>query len=324
MKRLWPFLVGALSIALVMTVPIVFAQDTSPAHPDGTGVCGEPAEFWHSAVIDGCAAGMEHGDQPPQWIADAGYVLSFHGDFNTSPIENTSKHAAMKGFRVTFDNADLYFRIHAASNPLDRSARFHSYEVFARDPAGNVSHWEGWYNTGDPNTDRIPRRSGSETTKRPVMLVVDQVSWDQGERCEQWYGFTTSWSWDLGWGMCNATTLYQPDENASAADQSTWVSAPDGSLGTTRRLEAAWYGPGAPASPDRGNPPKDQDFWATQFGEIVAGPDDPRCSQSTAMFGTDHTNVCLQQYIASTMPPVTFPGNSEQKEFDASGVHLPN
>jgi hypothetical protein len=91
MKHLWPLLAGVFSMGVVLAVPVVFAQDGSSAadqqvHPDGLGVCGEPAESWHPGVIDGCAAGSEHGDQPPQWIGDAGYVLSFHGDFNTSAL----------------------------------------------------------------------------------------------------------------------------------------------------------------------------------------------------------------------------------------------
>src|SRR5437763_695421 len=40
------------------------------------------------------ADGAEHGDAPPQWIMDAGYTVCFDGPFNTSPLENTAKHAA--------------------------------------------------------------------------------------------------------------------------------------------------------------------------------------------------------------------------------------
>jgi hypothetical protein len=293
------------------------AVDHAGTHPDGLGPCGEPLESWHPPVINGCAAGEEHGDAPPAWISNAGYQFLFHGPFNTSPIENTAKHAAMKGFLTRLSNVDIYFRTHAASNPLDRSARFHSYEAFARDPSGSVSHWQGWYNTGDPNTDRIPRRVGTETDQRPVMLVVDQTAWDQGIRCEQWYAATAAWSWDFGWTICNTTTLYVPGENATASNPSTWIPAPDGSTGTTRRLEVAWYG-------DRSDAPRDQKFWATQFGDIVSGPTDPRCSKASSQFGQTYDTVCLEQYISSTLPTVKFPGNAEQKEFDATGVHLPN
>jgi hypothetical protein len=65
--------------------------------------------------------------------------------------------------------------------------------------SGAVSHWQGWYNTGDLVADRFPRRAGSETSTCPVMLVVDQTSYDQYIRCEQWYANTAEWSWDFGW-----------------------------------------------------------------------------------------------------------------------------
>jgi hypothetical protein len=237
----------------------------------------------------------------------------FHGHFNTSAIENTTKHAAMKGFIARFSNVDLYFRVHAASNPLDRMARYHSYEVWARDPSGGVSHWQGWYNSGDPVTDRIVRRSGVESSVRPVMLVVDETSAAQGINCEQWYGFTSEWSWDFGWTICGATTYYTPGENATATDQSTWK--PTGSLGGTRRLEAAWY-------INRAHPTGK--FYATQFGELVSGPSDARCTATTTKFGTTYQNICLDQYIAPTMQQVAFPNNAVQKTFDTTGVKLPN
>jgi hypothetical protein len=292
--------------------------------PEDLGRCGESMTVWHPPAINGCATGHEHGDAPPRWIADAGYAAAFHGHFNTSPIENTVKHAAMKGFLGTFDGADVYFRIHAASNPLDRSARFHSYEVWARDSSGGVSHWQGWYNSGDPVTDRVVRRKGSETGVRPVILVVDQTSLNQGIGCEQWYATTASWSWDFGWTICGATTLYQPNENATADDMSTWILNPNGTRGTTRRLELAWYGPDSQYARNRGNPPKGVVFYATQFGEKVSGPNDPRCSGTTAAFGKTYQNVCLDQYIAPTMKSVEFPGNASTKEFPSTGVQIPN
>jgi hypothetical protein len=311
-------LIGLLSAGLVLCAPLVVA--------DQLVACGESTDAWHAAVIDGCATGHEHGDAPPAWIADAGFVAQFVGPFNTSPLENTSKHAAMKGFLTRLDDTDIYFRIHAASNPLDRSARYHSYEVFARDGTGAVSHWQGWYNSGDPTADRVPRRRGVEPTQRPVILVVDDASWQQGNHCEQWYAAPgePAWSWDFGWTICDTTTLYRADENATAADASTWVAAPGDQTGTTRRLEAAWYGRNSKVAANRGNPPTDESFWATQFGEIVSGPDDARCTDTTTKFGVMYNNVCLDQYIASSMPAVEYPGNAEQKTFDASGVHLPN
>jgi hypothetical protein len=300
------------------------APTAVPTPSTPTGACGESMEMWHPPVVNGCATGHEHGDAPPAWITEAGYHAGFHGHFNTSAAENTAKHQAMKAFLARFNNVDIYFRIHAASNPLDRSARYHSYEVFARDPVGGVSHWQGWYNTGDPVSARIPRRSGSEPAQRPIILVVDQISWNQGIRCEQWYSAPgqPAWSWDFGWTICNTTTLFNPDENATASDQSTWVRAPDNSLGVTRRLEAAFYSTAGSASPNRGNPPKNVTFWTNQFGDYKAGEN--ACGGPVTRFGTSYEEVCLDQFIAGTMPYVQFPGNAAQRQFPAQGVTIPN
>ncbi|MEI7555282.1 hypothetical protein [Candidatus Chlorohelix sp.] len=293
------------------------ATTTPPATTD-KGVCGESSEMWHPPVVTGtdgkpCNTGHEHGDEPPKWISDAGYMVMFHGHFSTSPLENTAKHAAMKGFSTRFGDTDVYFRIHAASNPLDHSARYHSYEVWARDSSGAVSHWQGWNNTGDPITDRIVRRQGVESSVRPIMLVVDQTSLAQGIGCEQWYSTTARWSWDFGWTICGATTFYTPGENTTASDQSTWKLT--GSLGGTRRLEAAWY-------IFRAHPTGK--FYATQFGDIVSGLNDAKCSATSVKYGVTYQNVCLEQYIAPTMKQVSFPNNAIQKDFDVTGVKIPN
>lgn len=291
----------------------------TPDHAD-VGACGEPMDAWHPPVVNGCAAGHEHGDAPPAWIAQAGLPSSFHGDFNTSPTEHTLKHAGMKGFRTRFADVDIYFRVHASSNVLDRSARYHSYEVWARDLSDGVSHWQGWYNIGDPVADRLPRRRGVEPEKRPVILVVDQTSWEQGIQCEQWYANTAQWSWDFGWTICGINSLFYPGENAEQ-DRRFWRGPPTGQagIGTLRRLEAAWYDNSHGRSHPQGQ------FWATQFGEIVAGPSDPRCSETTVKFERTYQNVCLEQYIAPTMQEVAYPNvNAEQRQFDGTAVKAPN
>jgi hypothetical protein len=300
--------------------PTATVAPTTPPTGGTKGVCGESMDEWHPPVVTGadgqpCNTGHEHGDAPPAWITAAGYSVKFKGVFNTSDIENTTKHTAMKGFTARFSNVDVYFRVHAASNPGDRIARYHSYEVWARDAAGGVSHWQGWYNSGDPVKDRVPRRTGIETDVRPVILVVDQQSYDQGIRCEQWYGFTAEWSWDFGWTICNSTTLFYPGESLDPYNQATWQRSPDNSLGTTRRLEAAWYS---------NRPHPTGKFVTTQFGEIVSGMSDARCSGTSTKFGVTYKNVCLEQYIAPTMTQVAFPNNAVQKTFDSRGVKLPN
>ncbi|MBN9391138.1 MAG: hypothetical protein J0I20_24125 [Chloroflexi bacterium] len=301
------------------------APKATPTQPPaaGKGVCGESMTEWHPPVVTGpdgkpCYTGHEHGDPPPSWIAAAGYKVTYEGNFNTTSAENTTKHAAMKGFSARFGTTDVYFRVHANSNPMDRSARYHSYEVWARDAKGGVSHWSLWYNTGDPIKDRFVRRTtNGDPGTRPIVLVVDQTSWNQGIRCEQWYSAPAepAWGWDFGWTICNTTVLYQPNENTYIYDQRQWPLAPDKSKGATRRLEAAWYS-------NRQHPTGK--FYSTQFGDIVSGPNDPKCSSTTTKFGVQYPNKCLAQYIAPTMSQVAFPGNALQKTFDVTGVTIPN
>jgi hypothetical protein len=146
--------------------------------------------------------------------------------------------------------------------------------------------------------------------------VVDAASLASQIGCEQWYGSTASWSWDFGWTICGTTTVFYPGENDQPAPEN-WM--PTGATGSElRRLEAAWYD----GSHGRIHPVGK--FWATQFGEGVSGPSDPRCSQSTTRYGTTYQNLCLEQYIAPTMTEVSFPDNAVQKPFGAPGLRLPN
>jgi hypothetical protein len=137
--------------------------------------CTHDPSHWHAP-----ACGHEHGDAPPQWIGDAGYTVAFdhaggfHG--NTSESENVLKHPAMKGYTVDVRDysggaQQVYFRVHMASNVLDRMARYHSYEVFMRDAKGGVSHWQGWFNSGDPVTDRFVYDGRNDPGRRPIVLV---------------------------------------------------------------------------------------------------------------------------------------------------------
>lgn len=287
-----------------------------------------PTHIWHAP-----ACGHEHGDPPPGWIADAGYTAAFdqHGGFhgNTSPAENTTKHTSMKGILATFGAQQAYIRLHWASNVMERSSRYHSYEVFLRDDQGGISHWQGWTNTGSPNPADGQRRSKSlpDNGVRPTILVADYDALVLGRNCEQWYAFTSSWGWDLGLTICDSTTMYFSEESQYP---DYWVRLCDYGyprpycVGADREVEASWYGPDSRVAPNRGNPPKDVTFYATQFGEIVSGPDSPRCSGMTERFGVGYPNICLSQYITSTARAVENPGNRTRKVFDVTGVTVPN
>lgn len=319
---------------------LLLADDLLPhdhAHAHG-GACAHDASRWHPPVdATGCAYGHEHGDAPPAWIAEAGYQAGFdqHAGFhgNTTPAENTAKHTSMKGMLATFaaSGQTVYMRVHIASNQLERGSRYHSYEMFLRDAAGRVSHWQGWMNSGDPVTSRRSK-SLNDNGQRPLVLVTDVAALQHNLTCEQWYGFTSieGWGPDIGWTICGSTTMYFAQENQYP---DYWYVLCDYGYpsptckGADRELELAWYGPGSLAAPNRGNPPKDVEFWATQFGARVTSQNDPRCAvgQTTERFGQAYQNVCLSQYIASTARAIenlpTIPNaNRYRKLYDVSGV----
>jgi hypothetical protein len=225
-----------------------------------------------------------------------GHGVIYGGDEQT-PNENALKHNAFKGFTTTMDGVELYVRVHAQSNPHGRAAQFHSYEIYARDPSGNISFWQGWTNCGSPDTARFPRSQGDPGI-RPGMLVVDQAAW----------------GWDLGWTIGETTTIWHPGEHLNEPhNQATWTTT--GSYGLTRRFEGAWYGSVSQYAPNRVNPPIDQWFCATLQGQVT--------NQNAG--GPNGCGSDVPQYIASTMPSVEFPGNAVQKAFPGgNGLALPN
>lgn len=206
---------------------------------------------WHAPGAHSGLNVHEHGDSPQDFfqawsIATFGHSIVYGGDEASSPMENGMKHQAFKGIRaVTVAGGQVYLRYHAASNAMDRAAQYHSYEVYYRDTAGNISFWQGLYDSGDPNTDaRCPRRNPAIAceNQRPIILVVDATSLQQGIASEQWYlaGSPQSGvSWDMGVTIIGSTTIYQVGENATAHDYNSWVLT--GNLGLTRRSDGFWY-----------------------------------------------------------------------------------
>jgi hypothetical protein len=321
--------------AVILAAAALLGHEVVPhghdAHAQQVGACDHhDASRWHApyewdlSTSTGCLYGHEHGDAPPAWIAEAGYAAGFdhaggfHG--NTSHLENTEKHAAMKGFLADFTDygggtQQVYFRVHIATNALDRTARYHSYEVFMRDATGAVSHWQGWFNSGDPSADRFLYNGRNDPGRRPIVLTQDETTFAVVKN-EHWYTrASAAWNWDFAWTV-DATTFWRPDE-AYDPNPANWPAT--GRLGTVRRLEPAWYGPDSRVSPNRGRPPRGVAFYATPFGEIVSGPDDPRCAPYS----------CLRQFIAPTARAVEagIPGgNPRERVFPGIGlgVRLPN
>lgn len=346
LRRISPALLAALLLPLAMlaaqhiyaaTIEIppgdeghcstVFVGTTSTSAPCAPVVAGQPCPasvhdtaHWHPPVhaLYGCYHGHEHGDAPPEWAGAVGFDHSggFHG--STSGAENVQKHPAMKGFLLVHSNGvQVYFRYHAASNPADRGARYHSYQIFAKDTSGVVSHWQGWYDVGDPtNATFRPTQKAVQggTFPRNVIIGVDHASWSAGFGTEQWYGLTSTFGWDFGISITNPSAFFAFPETVDY-DVSHWDLVGPTRLGQTRRIEMSFYRDVNTGKPRGNQAPQNVVFYATQFGELVSGPSDPRCGGAI---------LCLDQYIASSLPQVAFPGNAAQKNFNAPGLLVPN
>lgn len=328
--------------------PATAMATSAPSSGSGTCASHDP-NAWHGATgPGGCTYGHEHGSAPPAWVG----AMAFSGPFNTSAIENAQspsdeqptlmgKHNAMKailGTNPLSGGGQFYLRYHAASNVHDRMSRFHSFEIWFRDNSNGVSHWQGWTDSGDPdligpgNQGAGGRRFGcsSEIDIRPETIVRNEGC--TSELSEHWYLYPRS-----GWQptmsvLMDATTFMYPGEY-SQTSMVNWRRT--GFLGTGRQASMVV----APGSLDlTGKPaPRGVTFYATQFGEIVTGPSDARCTgtttfpaQPTATFFRSDTpetyqNVCLQNFLAPTLP-----GFIEQQafvpggEYPSQGVKLPN
>lgn len=317
----------------VSPTPLILDEKSYP-------ICNEhEARSWHGAAVWDekgkviCVYGHEHGDNAPTWLVKSEFRLGFDqtGGFmaNTSEYENSVKHVGMKGFAATIKGVEVYARVHLASNVLDRSSRYHSYELFLKDPSGGVSHFQGWLDTGDPIRDRIAYRDttaedkGKDPGTRPIVWAATKQACliDQTWCIELWAMRTWGWGPDLIWGINDATTFYQEGEENSE-DVRRWNKS--GGLGTDRSLTVTIYREPAELEKRGVKEIPVGEVWATQFGEIVSGPLDPKCSQKSVKFGQVYPNICLRNYISATLPQITGVGNTAQKQFEAIGVRLPN
>ncbi len=274
---------------------------------------------WHPpAHSSGCFYGHEHGDEPPAWVYASRWMPMFSHPGNT-PGENLYKHTGFKGFSLRDDGVEVYVIMHLDTTPSGHVSRFHSYQVWARDPAGRVSYWNLWADFGEgdnpgPNVRPVDTCGGPQSV-RPIMAV-------NFPECpiafENWYSRagTPEWGWDLGFNV-KPQYYHGPargqSSNPDLSAMNTWL--PTGFLNDTRRIELAWYA---------FRPHPTGRFYSTQFGEIVSGPNDPLCGTYRTVGGRAYRVLCLEQYIAPTMRTVSFPGNSVQKTYDVRGVLLPN
>lgn len=324
--------------------PSAAATPTTQPTAKPVSTTNQPSQYWHAPDSHDGLNVHEHGDAPPDWANEFsqknfGHPVMFGGD-EATPNENLLKHQAYKGFLMKVSGVDLYIRYHNMSNPHDRAGAFHSYEVYAKDESSNVSFWQGHEFVGYPEqrSQRMTRRNEQPGTDphngitwpgrgQFIVAAPDLVDWKNYLRCEQWYKHAGLWSWDVSVTICGASTYYTVDEHkGNVIDMGTWHAT--GDVGGSRRLEVSHYGPANPRV--RGaNTPTDQWFCVNktprenralgltptwEVGDVVSGP-------------TACPAGWLPQFIAATFPSkgVYFEtGNTAQKDFDTTGVTIPN
>jgi len=314
---------------------------------------GASLQFWHQpGAHDGLNA-HEHGDKPPAWadewsMANFGHPVIYGGDEETGH-ENHYKHIAYKGTEHTFSvngcSVDTYFRYHAQSNPLGRSAPFHSYEMYARDCAGGISFWQGWYWTGYPEfrSQRMTKGneqpgtiltdgSGQPAPGRDQFIISapDHADWNNFLRSDQWYAFNPFW--EVSITILNSTAYFSYDEHlGDVANMATWDLT--GDTGLARRFEMSHYTSTNAGSPVDGVIVPLDAWYCVQLHpteDRVEGPTHrPHWDVTGAVAGP---NSCpsgyVPQYKAGTFPAegLSFKnGNAYEKTFPGEGiVTVPN
>jgi hypothetical protein len=239
----------------------------------------------------------------------------FTHDGNT-PNENVLKHSSFKGYAARFNNQDVYVVMHLDTNPSGHASRFHSVQVWVRDTTGAVSHWDQWTEFGVDNDTgpQITRFGCDDTDNTRPTIAVNARACNTGLRFENWYprpaGFNGNAPWMVDFGFNTSANYWL---GGDPAVPSSWDATGNGN--GTRRFEMAWY---ANRSAQRGS------FYATQFGEVVSGPGDAKCSQSRTVGSRTYENLCIHQTIQPSLGTIQFPGNAQQKAYDMTGVVNPN
>lgn len=261
--KFFSFLLGTLSLAGLLVavqaptlIAPVHAHHGKGSHPAFTLTPARTATVTATATPTATPSGHPnychaptthtHFDCEPQWVTN--YITAnpqifggqtrviYGGDEASSPAENTMKHNCFKGHLLRYIapnglTGEVYHRNHACSNPMDRASQPHSQETYIRDTSGGVSFLQGHYDTGDPETRRICiHLEPQHPNTRPVIFVTCQADLDAGIYDEQWY-YQIGFGADVSYRIGHATTIYQPGENATAHDMSTWYLNPHGTLG---------------------------------------------------------------------------------------------
>ena len=290
------------------------------AQPTATPTSQPPGDMtdmtWHPPGAHGDRPFHEHGDAAPQWVTAAGYSPMF-AHMGGTPGENLPywKHTAFKQWAGTFNGQEWFGVFHLDFQPGGHVSRFHSYQLWVRDSSGAVSAISGWldFGTGNSTGPQVVETCGQDSDVRPIMLVNRSGC---PVRFENWYaraGGSGDWAPDFGFNI--NPNFYAGGDPANPA---TWTPT-GGVRNLERRIEFAWYLGGSGIRPaPRG------EFYATQWGDLVSGPADPVCGTQRTYGDRSYTVLCLRQYVAPTVQPMTFPGNAVQRRFPGEGVALPN
>lgn len=312
--------VSALAVCSANATVTPIPADTPTPAPEPTltpdhSQHGDPADLgWHAPGGHGDRPPHEHGDAPPQWLLDAG-INPTYSHVGGTPGENHSywKHVAFKGWAGRFtDNQDWYAAFHLDFNPGGHASRFHSYQLWVKDISGAISSFSGWLDFGQGNQTgpNLVVVCGQASNVRPI-IMANQAG------CpvifETWYaraGGSGDFAPDFGFSI--APNYFAGGDPGNPA---TWTAINPWPNNATRRVEFAWY---ANRSTLRG------EFWTTQWGALVSGPNDPICGTERAIGERTYTVACLRQFIAPTLQSIQFPGNAVQRTFPDDGVELPN
>lgn len=293
------------------------ATPTAPAAPTATAQPpGDMTDMtWHAPGAHGDRPAHEHGDPVPQWVRDAGYAPMF-AHMGGTPGENSPywKHTAFKQWAGRFNGQDWFGVFHLDFNPAGHVSRFHSYQLWVRDATGAVSAISGWldFGTGNNTGPNLLPSCGEDSGVRPIMNPTRPGCPIQ---FESWYARAAGnggWAPDFGFNI--NPNFYAGGDPANPA---TWTNT-GYARNLERRIEFAWYLGQAGRDSPRG------EFYATQWGDLVSGPGDPVCGTQRTYGDRSYAVLCLRQYVAPTVQPMTFPGNSVQRTFPGEGVVLPN